>query len=118
MHNFKKLKIWQLGIDITDDIYEICKMLPREEKYNLSDQMRRSATSIPSNIAEGSGKRTSLHFREFITTALSSAFELETQLIIVERRKYLPVELTQALMNKVSQIQKMLYVIREKQLTS
>jgi four helix bundle protein len=88
MHNFKNLKIWQKSMDLTDlALYYIADLLANE-RFNLIDQINRCSCSIPSNIAEGSGKRTINHFSEFLTTALTSAFELETQLLICERRNY------------------------------
>ena len=88
MHNFKKFKIWQKAMDLTDLVLFYIEGLPANERFNLIDQINRCSCSIPSNIAEGSGKRTVNHFQEFLTTALTSAFELETQLLICERRKY------------------------------
>jgi four helix bundle protein len=87
-HNLKALKIWQKSIDLTDLTYEYCKGLPVDERFCLMDQLNRSSCSIPSNIAEGSGKRTKIHFSEYLTTALTSSFEVETQLLICERRAY------------------------------
>lgn len=71
-------------MDLTDLIYEYTKDLPNNEKYILTDQINRSSISIPSNIAEGSGKPSQKEFSHF----LSSAYELETQLLICEKRKY------------------------------
>lgn len=85
-HNFKNLKIWQKAMDLTDLTFYYCAGLPSSEKFNLIDQINRSSCSIPSNIAEGSGKRTATHFAEFLTTALTSSYEAETQLLICERR--------------------------------
>jgi four helix bundle protein len=87
-HNFKNLKIWQRAMDLTDLTYDYCKGLPVDERYNLIDQLNRCSCSVPSNIAEGPGKRTNVHFAEFLTTSLTSSFEVETQLLICERRAY------------------------------
>jgi four helix bundle protein len=87
-HNFKALKIWQKSMDLTDLTYKYCKELPVDERFCLMDQLNRSSCSIPSNIAEGSGKGTKIHFSEYLTTALTSSFEVETQLLICERRAY------------------------------
>ena len=87
-HNFKELKIWQRGMDIVDLCYDYIADLPSEEKFNLKSQIVRSACSIPVNIAEGAGKSTKKHFAEFISTSLGSCFELETHLLICERRKF------------------------------
>ncbi len=87
-HNFKKLTIWNNAMDLCDMIYNYTETLPNKEKYNLISQLEKCAVSVPSNIAEGSGKRTQIHFAEFITTALTSSYEMETQLLICERRNY------------------------------
>lgn len=87
-HNFKKLTIWQDAMDLCDLAYNYADTLPNKEKYNLVNQLEKCAVSIPLSIAEGSGKRTNVHFAEFLTTALTSSYEIETQLLICERRKY------------------------------
>ena len=87
-HNFKQLLIWQKSMNLTDSVFSYCKGLPKDERFNLIDQMNRCSCSIPSNIAEGSGKRTKLQFAEYLSISLGSSFELETQLLICERRKY------------------------------
>ena len=87
-HNYKNLKIWQIAMQITNDIFEILSKFPTEEKYDLRSQMNRCAISIPSNIAEGSS-RTNKSFSHFIDISLGSSFELVTQLIIANNRNYL-----------------------------
>ena len=84
----KDLKVWQKSMDLTDRIYKITKMLPQEERYVLSDQMRRAAVSIPSNIAEGHGRYSENEFRSFLSIAHGSCVELETQLHICIRQNY------------------------------
>ena len=112
-HNFKSLKIWQRSMDLTDLTYDYCKGLPIDERYNLIDQLNRCSCSIPSNIAEGSGKRTKIHFGEFLTTSLTSAFEVETQLLICERRKYGSKEKLNECLELVVELQKMIFAFRE-----
>ena len=100
-------------MDLTDLIFSYCDELPNAERFNLKDQMNRSSCSIPSNIAEGSGKRTKLQYAEYLSISLASAYELETQLLICERRNYgMKEELVQAL-NLVTEIQKMIFSFRE-----
>ena len=113
-HNFKQLKIWEKSMDLTDLVFPFCKNLPKEERFNLIDQMNRCSCSIPSNIAEGSGKRTKLQFAEYLSISLSSSYELETQLLISERRKYGDAELLKQTLNLVNEVQKMIYTFREK----
>ena len=87
--DYKNLKVWQLAIDIVDDVYKINKILPAEERFCISDQMRRSAISIPSNIAEGQARNSAKEFIRFLLIAKGSIAELETQLIICNRLLYL-----------------------------
>lgn len=112
-HNFKNLQIWQRSMNITDSVHAFCDGLPTSERFNLIDQLNRSSCSIPTNIAEGSGKRTKKHFAEFLTTSLSSAYELETLLLICERRKFGNPELLTNLLKETTEIQRMIYTYRE-----
>jgi|SRR5665213_576984 len=113
MHNFKSLKIWQRAMDLTDLALYYIEDLPSLERFNLIDQINRSSCSIPSNIAEGSGKRTINHFSEFLTTALTSSFELETHLLVCERRKYGDAEKLKQCLMLTSEVQKMIYAFRD-----
>ena len=80
--DYKELIVWKRSITLVTDIYQLVKCLPKEELYALSDQIKRCAVSIPSNIAEGSGRNTTKEFIQFLYISLGSASELETQLII------------------------------------
>ena len=113
-HNFKKLIIWQEALNLCDLVYQFAEKLPSKEKFNLISQMERCAVSVPSNIAEGSGKRTDVHFAEFLTTSLTSCYEMETQLIICQRRKYGNENELEKLLNQVTILQSKIYVFREK----
>ena len=88
-HNFKNLIIWKLGMDITRMIYQVSKQFPSDEKYGLTNQMRRCAVSIPSNIAEGCGLGTNSQLMHYIDIALGSSCELETQLMLAHDFGYL-----------------------------
>lgn len=112
-HNFKNLKVWQKAMDLTDLTFEFCKELPLNERYNLIDQINRCSCSVPSNIAEGSGKNTNKHFAEFLSIAISSSFELETQLLICERRKYGSEEKLRECLELASEVQRMIFSFRE-----
>lgn len=113
-HNFKNLKVWEKAMDLADLVFLYSKDLPKEERFNLIDQMNRCSCSIPSNIAEGSGKRTKLQFAEYLSISLGSAYELETQLLICERRKYGKLDSLKQLLELVSETQKMIYSLRDK----
>src|SRR4051812_36849892 len=103
-HNFKNLKIWGNSMNLTDNIFTYCKDLPKEERYSLIDQMNRASCSIPSNIAEGSGKKSKLQFAEYLSISLSSAFELETQLLICLGRKYGNIQLLEQSVNATAEV--------------
>lgn len=83
--SYRDLKVWQRGIDLAELIYKLTKTFPKEELFGLSSQMRRAGISIPSNLAEGSGRSTRKDFRQFVLIARGSNDELQTQLIIAER---------------------------------
>ncbi|MGJ8684834.1 MAG: four helix bundle protein [Nonlabens sp.] len=85
MHQFEKLKIWQKAMDLVVDVYKATEEYPNEEKYGLTSQMRRSAVSIPSNIAEGSGRNSNQQFNYFLGVASGSTSELITQTFLSER---------------------------------
>jgi four helix bundle protein len=89
MSDYKKLLVWQKAIELTKEIYRLTKLLPEDEKYGLSSQMRRSAVSIPSNIAEGHNRGSDKDFIHFLKIAQGSKAEIETQLIICEQLLYL-----------------------------
>lgn len=113
-HNLKKLIIWQQAMDLCDLVYSYTESLPNKEKFNLISQMQRCSVSIPSNIAEGSAKRTELHFAEYLTTSLASGYELETQILICERRKYGKKIDLEKLLALVTELQSKIFNFREK----
>lgn len=108
MKEFKKLKVWHHGIDVVVDIYHATHEFPKDEIYGLTSQMRRAAVSVPSNIAEGSGRNSDKDFSRFLDISLGSAFELETQLIIANKLEFLSNEKFGELMEKVQEEQKMI----------
>jgi len=85
MRDFKKLKIWQKGMEIAVEVYKVVEAFPAAEKFGLRSQVTRSAVSIASNIAEGSAKTSDKDYKRFCETALGSSYELETQILIVDR---------------------------------
>lgn len=112
MHNFKELKIWQLSRKFVKAIYLSTKSFPDSERFGLASQMQRAAISIPSNIAEGSG-RTDKEFRHFLAISLSSAFELETQLFLSADLDYCDENKIKAYFDSIQEIQKMIYKFRQ-----
>jgi four helix bundle protein len=80
--SFRELLVWQKGIQLSVLVYRLSKQFPREETYGLSNQMRRAAVSIPSNIAEGAGRLNTQEYKQYLGVARGSSFELQTQLMI------------------------------------
>ncbi len=107
--SYKDLFVWQKGIDLVDAIYKIAALLPKQEQYILVSQMLRAAISIPSNIAEGYRRRHKAEYIQFLSIALASAAELETQLIITKKQypqtNYEHAEIL------AEEVQKMLYAL-------
>ena len=88
LKSFKELIVWQKSMDLAVLIFDLTSKFPKSELYGLVSQMRRAAVAIPSNIAEGYGRRSRKEFHQFIAIAYSSALELETQLLLTKRLKF------------------------------
>lgn len=108
MRNFKELKIWKNGIDIAIKTYRVTDTFPKEDKYAIVQQMNKAGVSIPSNIAEGSSRKSEKDYSRFIEIALGSTFELETQIIIAEQLRKGNQQLLQELKDALLEEQKML----------
>ena len=89
MRPHEKLDVWNKSMDLVVAIYKQTEMLPADERFGLTSQIRRAAVSIPANIAEGAARHSSKEFAHFLSTAQGSASELETELLIAERLGYL-----------------------------
>ena len=114
MHNFRELQVWQKAIDLVKDIYNISNQFPQEERYGLTSQVRRSAVSIPSNIAEGCSRKSTKEFSHFLRISQGSAFELETQLIIANKLELIEDETLNIVSSQIVEIQKMLHGFEKK----
>ena len=107
--SYKDLLIWQKGIDISSLLYELVEDFPKEEMYALTNQLKRAAVSIPSNIAEGYGRNSSQSYIHFVSISRGSLFELETQLIVAKKLKFIKNErLFSDLMNQITEESKMI----------
>jgi four helix bundle protein len=106
--SYRDVKVWQKAVEFVVDIYLCTRALPREEVYGLANQLRRAAVSVPSNIAEGKGRRTDKEFSLFLHHARGSIFEVETQLTIAGRLGYFTRAEIERLGNSASQIARML----------
>jgi len=104
--DYKELEVWKKGIALVLASYEIVQKFPGDERFALTNQIKRSAISIPSNIAEGASRNTTKEFVQFLYIALGSASELETQMIIAEKLGY--IKNNQNLISEITIIRKML----------
>ena len=105
---YKNLKVWKKSIDFIEQIYKITSDFPKTEIYWLTDQIRRAAISISSNIAEGSGRSTEMDYMRFLHIANWSALEVETQIIIAERLGYIEKDLSWILQDTIGEIIKII----------
>ena len=114
--NHKELDVWKYSMDLVEMVYTISSKFPDEEKYGITSQMRRAAISIPSNIAEGAGRKGDKELVQFISIALGSLSELETQYLIAVRLKF--VESEEVLVDLIVKVKQLLlgfrnYVMRK-----
>jgi four helix bundle protein len=99
--------IWQKAMAIVSEIYTASKFFPKEELFGLRAQATRAAVSIPSNIAEGSAKKSQKEYKYYLETAFGSAFELETHLLIAKEQGWFPEMTIDGLLTKVVEVQRM-----------
>jgi len=111
--SFRELLVWQRSIQLTVAIYRLTREFPREEIYGLTGQIRRSAVSVPSNIAEGQGRLTSGEFRQFLGVARGSNFEVQTQLEIARALDIGKPELINEAESLSHEVGKMIYALLE-----
>src|SRR5437660_6493309 len=115
--SYEDLVVWQNGISLAKVVYRLTQNLPPEEKFGLVAQMRRSAISIPSNVAEGQARHTTGEFIQFISHAEGSVAELDTQLILVIELKFACQKSTTAATELLEHLRKMLNGLRRKLIT-
>ncbi|WP_425636703.1 four helix bundle protein [Algoriphagus yeomjeoni] len=111
MHNYKVLFVWKRAIKLCAHIYKLTADFPNEERFGLISQMRRASVSIPSNIAEGGGRRTDKEFVHFLGIAHGSICELETQLYVSVELEFTDFDKIDFVTNEITEIQKMLYAL-------
>jgi four helix bundle protein len=112
--SFKELQIWQRGIGLVKTIYDITKVYPREELYGLVSQTRRSAISIPANIAEGFTRFHDKEFMQFLYVALGSGAECVTHLTIAEQLRYVTAKQTEPVVQEIDEIGRMIMALIKK----
>ncbi len=114
MHKLEELKVWHRAIELSTEIYKIVSKFPSDEKYGLSSQIKRSAVSIASNIAEGAGRNSDKEFHHFLGVAAGSSFELLTQVLIASKLGMIFKEDAERIYISLIQIQKMIYGFQKK----
>ena len=108
MRDFRELKVWRKGHELTLDVYRVTREFPKEETYGLTSQIRRAAASVGANIAEGSGKNSRSDFARYLQIAIGSASELEYHLLLVKDLCYVDAERHADLESKVIEVKRML----------
>lgn len=108
MRNFRNLKVWEKSHALTLAIYKTTKSFSKEELFGLVSQMRRSSSSVPSNIAEGCGRNTQAQFGQFLNIASGSASELEYQIILSRDLDFIDKRGYEQLINKITEVKRML----------
>lgn len=110
--DYKELKVWQLAMDMTVAAYQLAARLPRDERFELASQIRRSAVSVPSNIAEGYGRWSRAEYLHSLSIANGSLKELETQSILTVRTGRLPAGSNSEVLGFCSRVGQMLTALR------
>lgn len=106
--NFRNYKVWQDAVEYASKVYKVTAEMPWFEKKGLCDQLQRAVVSISSNIAEGAAKPSDIEFAHFLDTALGSAFEVETQLLISKNVGYVLEDLYNNLLTELNEIERQL----------
>lgn len=106
MHSFKDLKVWQKAREVTKKLYKETNLFSKEEVYGFTTQIKRATLSITNNIAEGAGRRSPKEFKQFLSIAYGSCFEVENMLILAGDLEFLKVSSQKPLLDKVIEIQK------------
>ncbi len=109
MRDYKKLQVWEKSHQLTLELYKELKDFPKEEMFGLTSQMKRSSSSIPTNIAEGAGRNTNKDFARFLAIAYGSTNELEYQIILSADLLFLEKSKAETFLDKIQEIRKMLH---------
>lgn len=108
MFGFEKLDVWKKSVDLADGVYRVTRDFPDYEKFGLSNQMRRAAVSVSSNIAEGSSRESKTDFARFRQMAYGSLMEVVSQLHVAQQQEFIPAEEARKLYGECEQIARML----------
>lgn len=114
MHNYRDLNIWKKSISLTKEIYDLTSNFPKDEKYGINSQLKSASVSVPSNIAEGSSRESDKEFNHFLSIALGSLFELDTQLTIAKEIGYLNNSQQEKITNNILELVRMIIGFKNK----
>jgi four helix bundle protein len=112
INSFRELRVWQAGMDLVETIYRCTQAFPQQEMYGLVSQMRCSAISIPSNIAEGHTRESSKEYLYHLSVAQASLAELQTQIEIARRLDYQDQQKTNHVLDQLTSLSRQLYALR------
>ncbi|HEX8847045.1 MAG TPA: four helix bundle protein [Pyrinomonadaceae bacterium] len=112
INSFRDLRVWQAGMELVEQVYLLTQAFPKQEIYGLTSQIQRAAVSVPSNIAEGHTREHSKEFLHHLSMAQASLAELETQLEIAARLKYILPDKLERTLQQVASLGKQLYALR------
>lgn len=113
IHSYRDLKVWQLGMDLVANVYQLTRSFPKSEIFGLVSQIQRAAVSVPSNIAEGHARGSTKEFIYFLKVSSGSLAELETQVLIAQRVKYVDSTTVDGLLHQCDELGKMLRALRK-----
>jgi four helix bundle protein len=108
LHNHRDLKVWQISVDLVETVYRLSRNWPNHELYGLVSQARRASVSVPANIAEGAGRRSTGEFIQFVGIARGSLAELETLIVVASRLGYLEDGVSAHLLSDIAEVGRML----------
>ena len=111
VRSYRDLKVWQKGIELAKMAYALTRKFQKFETYGLADQLRRSAVSVPSNIAEGQARQHTGEFRQFLHMALGSLAEVDTQIVIALGMEYINAQEASDIQNLIIELQKMIHAL-------
>jgi four helix bundle protein len=114
IQHYKDLIVWQKAMDLAEQIYLLSHSFPREELYGLTSQIRRAAVSVPSNIAEGHARQSTAEFKNFLSIALGSLAEVDTQQILAQRLLYIDSGRALRAEGLITEVRKMLHALAAK----
>ena len=114
MHSFTKLKVWQKAHNLTVNIYKLTSNFPNDEKFGLTNQIRRASVSIESNIAEGCGRNGDKDFSRFLDISQGSCFEVKCQVYIAKDLEYISLEKATLVVSKIDEVMRMIHSLNQK----